>query len=75
MHDPGGVRVPQRVRDLLADVGYALPGQALVPADLGTQGRARDELHHDPGCAVVFHHVVDRDDAGMGQPGRHPGLL
>ena len=26
VHDPGGVRVAQRVRDLPADVGHALPG-------------------------------------------------
>ena len=74
VHDPGGVRVAQRVRDLPADVGHALPGQALVLADLGAQGRAGDEFHYDPGRAVVFDHVVDRDDAGMGQPGRRPGL-
>jgi hypothetical protein len=74
VHDPGGVRVAQRLCDLPANVGHARPGQARVPADLRAQGGAGDEFHNDPGRAVVFDHVVDRDDARMGQPRCRPRL-
>jgi hypothetical protein len=73
--DPGSVRVRQRVGDLLADLRYPLPGNASRRRDLRAQRRAVDELHHDPRDAAVLHDVVDRDHAGMGQPGRRSCLL
>ena len=68
MHDPGRVRVPQCVRDLRADVRYSSPGKASVPADLGTQGRPGDELHHEPRRSIALHYIVDRDHAWMAKP-------
>jgi hypothetical protein len=33
-----------------------------------------NELHDDPGSAVVFGHVVDGNDPAMAEPGCRPGL-
>jgi hypothetical protein len=74
VHDPGGVSVRQRVRDLRADLGDALPGQPPARGDLGTERRSGHELHHEPGRAVLLDHVVDGDDAGMIKPGSHARL-
>jgi hypothetical protein len=64
----------ERVRDPDADLCGALPGQPPVLPDFGVQGRAGDELHHDPRRAVLLDHVVDGDHARVGQPGRRPRL-
>jgi hypothetical protein len=74
MSDARGVRVRQGPGGTGADLRRALPGQRAVVADLGGQGLAIQELHDDPGRAVLLDHVVDGDHAVVAQPGGCPGL-
>ena len=48
--------------------------QRAVLDDDPVQGAGVDELHHDPGTAVLRHHVEHRHDARVAEPGRGPGL-
>jgi len=74
MHDPGSMRVRQRVRDLRADLRHSLPRHTPGRRDLRAQRPAGDELHHDPRCAVMLYYVMDGDYPGMVQPRRGPRL-
>jgi hypothetical protein len=70
VHDAVLVRVSQRIRDLLADLGHSLPRQGPVGPYLSAQGKTRDELHHDPRCPAMLHDIMDGDYPGMAQPRR-----
>jgi len=74
VHEAGGVRVREGTRDLLADPGGPLLGQVTEAGDLRGEGFAGHEPHDDPRGVVVLGHVVDRDHAGVVEPGRRAGL-
>ncbi|GAA3418744.1 hypothetical protein GCM10018952_55500 [Streptosporangium vulgare] len=74
MHDPGGVGVAERVEHPDADLGGLDHRQrAALPHGL-LQRPGADQLHHDPGAAVLLDDVVNGDDAGVAEPGRRTGL-
>ena len=74
VHDPGGVGVAERVEHPDADLGGLDHGQRpALPYGL-LQGPGADQLHHDPGAAVLLDDVVDGDDAGVTEPRRRAGL-
>jgi hypothetical protein len=72
--DPGRVRGAQRVEDPQADPRHLGRRQRPGRLDQFGEGTARDELHDDPGQAVLLYDVVDRHDARVFEPGRRPGL-
>ena len=74
MQHAGRVRTLQRAEQLLADLRRLKRPERAVLGDQPVERPRLDELHHDPGTAVVFDHVEDRDHARVVQPGRGLGL-
>ncbi len=64
----------QPVRDLRAEVERAAQRQP-SPREQPVERRAVEELGHDVGEAALDADVEDRDDVGMVEGGRSPGLL
>jgi hypothetical protein len=71
---PGGVCRAEGVEHLAADVRDPAGRQrALLPQHRAERPRP-DELHDDPGPAVLLDHVVDDDHARVGDPPGRPRL-
>ena len=51
-----------------------MPGLERAPADQLGEGLALDQLHHEERLLVLRADVVDRDQAGVVEPGQDPGL-
>ena len=75
MDDPGRMRLPQRLQRRYPDLGHAPVRQPyLFLEDVGERS-AVEEFHDDDRDAVVVDDVVDRDDAGIVEPGGDARLL
>ncbi|MEK8174545.1 hypothetical protein NKH77_52605 [Streptomyces sp. M19] len=75
VHDPGRVGGLQRLEQGSGRLGHERRGQPPVRAQPLLQRAPVDQAHHDPGRAVLDHHIVDRDDMRMvTQAGRVAGL-
>jgi hypothetical protein len=74
MQHPGGMGGLQRREHLKADPRHLPRRQGPVFPDHLAQGPRLDQLHHDPGPALLLHHVVHGDDVGVAEPGGRPGL-
>jgi hypothetical protein len=68
MHDPGAVRLGERLGDLHRDVEQP-PRRQRPGREQLAQARTVDELHRDVGGAVRGADLVDRDDVGMVERG------
>ena len=70
VHHPDHVGGLERGEHVEPDAGRPLVGErALVDHELGQAGRL-DQLHDQPDRPVLLDHVVDRDHAGVVEPGR-----
>jgi hypothetical protein len=74
VQDAGGVGGTERADELPADRRHLCGGQRAVRVDDLLQRAGPDELHDDPGPAVLFDDVVHGHDAGMVQPCGGPRL-
>ena len=72
--EPGGVGGAERVGDLGADGEHGVQLEGTVFVEVGPEGGARHELHHDGVDAVLGHRVVDRHDRRVGEAGGGDGF-
>ena len=72
--DAAAVGVLQRLGDLHGKMQRFPPGKGGALIHILLQRDPVDQLHHDIVQIVVFGHVVDADDVGMGQHGNRLGL-
>src|SRR5215218_798546 len=70
----GGVGCPEGVEQLQAHAGHPGDLEGAVPGDELVEGHAVDQLGGHVDDAVGDDHVVEADQAGMVEGGRHPGL-
>ena len=74
VHHALPVGVGERPRHLAHDLGHLPGGKAPEPTDLVAERLARDVSHHEEHEAVGLLDRVDRNDVGVGEPGRGAGL-
>ena len=74
MHDAGGVRLREAVRELAGEIEEALRGQRASVQNPPQRG-AFGELHHDVAPALALADVVNMDDVGVGECRSGAGLL
>ena len=74
MGQTGGVGCPEGVEQLQAHAGHPGDLEGAVPGDELVEGHAVDQLGGHVDDAVGDDHVVEADQAGMVEGGRHPGL-
>ncbi|MPM63510.1 hypothetical protein SDC9_110390 [bioreactor metagenome] len=76
VHDPGPVRVAQRIEHALGDLQGPLGGERLTGVHHLAERTTLDQLHHDVGHDLARDRVtflvgvVDGDDVGVVEPGR-----
>jgi hypothetical protein len=70
MHDPGGMRVLERVEDLIAEHNGASHRQRTRSSEKLLAGLAVDVLHHHQQIVILAGQFVNRCDTGMIQLGK-----
>ena len=74
MHDAGAVRRVERARHVQHDPPDAIGREAPVVAHLGGEVVPVDEAHRDEERPVLLARLVDGDDVGVLEGGRHARL-